>query len=246
MKKLELARYIDQTLLSATATSDQVRAFVEEAKTFGFASVCVNQNYVPLAREILNGSETKVCTVIDFPLGAGGLETKLAQADVAVTEGADELDFVVNMALVKEHKWLDLTAELTMIAKSVSEASMFVMADSEDGVKRTPVLTKLILETCYLTDEEITESSKCAKAAGFDFVKTSTGFAIVKGADGKLQPNGATVHAVKLMREAVGPEMGVKASGGVHSTQEALDLIEAGATRIGASAGVQIVEGLAE
>jgi len=242
MDKLELARYIDQTLLGATASSDQVRAFVEEAKTYGFASVCVNQNYVPLARDILKGSETKVCTVIDFPLGAGGVETKLSQADIAVTEGADELDFVVNLALVKEHKWLDLTAELTMIAKSVSEASMFVMADPEE--KRSPVITKLILETCYLTDEEITEASKCAKAAGFDFVKTSTGFAIVKDKDGKLLPNGATAHAVKLMRDAVGPEIGVKASGGIHSTQEALDLIAAGASRIGASAGVQIVEGI--
>lgn len=240
MNKNEIAAMIDQTLLSASATEEQVSAFCKEAREYGFASVCINPGFVSLAHDILKGSRTKVCTVIDFPLGAGGLMTKTSQADIAITDGADELDFVVNLGLVKAHDWDALTEELTAVVKSVKEASMFATIDEEP---RPDVLTKIILETCYLTDEEITESSKCAKKAGFDFVKTSTGFAIVKDKDGKLLPNGATVHAVKLMREAVGPEMGVKASGGVHNYKEALDVIEAGASRIGASAGVEIVAG---
>ncbi len=242
MNKSELAKYIDQTLLSATATEEEMRAFIQKAKEYGFMSVCVNQVFVPLAHEILKGSETKVCTVIDFPLGAGGLEAKIAQADLAVTQGADELDFVVNLNLVKSHKWKELESELFSVQKSVNEASLFAVADEEDV--RSPVLTKLILETCYLTDEEIVESCKCAKNAGFNYVKTSTGFAIIKDADGKLKKNGATVHDVALMRQTVGSDMGVKASGGIHSTKEALELIAAGASRLGASAGVQIVDGL--
>lgn len=244
MKKQELANYIDQTLLSPTTTEAQMKPFIEQAKEYGFMSVCVNQEFVPLAHEILKDSKTKVCTVIDFPLGAGGLETKTAQADLAITQGADELDFVVNLNLVKSHKWQELTAELTAIQKSVNEASAFITADVSE--KRRPILTKLIIEACYLNDEEIKQTCLCAKDAGFDYVKTSTGFAILKDADGKLLPNGATVHDVALMRETVGPKMGVKASGGVHTTKEALDLIAAGASRIGASAGIKIVDELVE
>ena len=229
---------IDQTLLAPTAREDQVREFCLQAKEYGFRSVCVNQCFVPVAKEILSGSQTRVCTVIDFPLGAGGIDAKLSQADFAITAGADELDYVVDLNLVKSHQWKLLESQLSLLVKSAGEASLF----SENG---RPVL-KLILETCYLDDEEIVESSKCAKNAGFDFVKTSTGFAILKGGDGKLLPNGATVHAVELMRHSVGPEMGVKASGGIHNTEEALEMISAGATRIGASAGVQIVEGFVE
>jgi len=237
---MELNRMIDHTLLKQDASLEAIEKLCNEALEFQFASVCVNPAFVPHAAKLLKGSNVKVCTVIDFPLGAGGLMTKTSQADIAITDGADELDFVVNLGLVKAHDWDALTEELTAVVKSVKEASMFATIDEEP---RPDVLTKIILETCYLTDEEITESSKCAKKAGFDFVKTSTGFAIVKDKDGKLLPNGATVHAVKLMREAVGPEMGVKASGGVHNYKEALDVIEAGASRIGASAGVEIVAG---
>lgn len=244
MKKNDLAKYIDQTLLSATATEAQMKTFIEQAREYGFMSVCVNQEFVPLAYQILKGSETKVCTVIDFPLGAGGLETKTSQADLAITQGADELDFVVNLNLVKSHSWKELTAELTFIQNSVDEASAFITADVSE--KRRPILTKLIIETCYLDDEEIKQTCLCAKEAGFDYVKTSTGFAIVKDSDGKLLPNGANVHDVALMRETVGPEIGVKASGGIHSTKEALYLIAAGASRIGASAGVKIVDELVE
>ncbi len=237
MNRKELAKYIDQTLLSATATEEQVKNFCIQAKEHGFKSVCINPCFVKTASEILKGSGTDVCTVIDFPLGAGGLESKCSQADICITNGAKELDYVINLGLVKAHKWKELEQELSFTIRSAREAAMF----SEENAGIT---TKLILETCLLTDEEIVESSKCAKNAGFDFVKTSTGFAIVKDADGNLLPNGATVHAVELMRKSVGPDMGVKASGGIHSTQQALELIAAGASRIGASAGIKIIEGL--
>lgn len=230
MTKQEMASYIDQTLLSPTATEDQLVEFCRTAKEYEFASVCVNLCHVKKAAEILSGSKTKVCTVIDFPLGAGGLQEKCSQADIAVSEGAEELDFVIDLGLVKSHKWKELQTQLTFIIRNVKEAAMFSETQGS-------VLTKLILETCLLTDEEIKKSCLCAKNAGFDFVKTSTGFAMQK-------PNGATVEAVKLMRETVGSQMGVKASGGIHSAQEALSMINAGASRIGASAGVEIVEGL--
>ncbi len=229
MDKKQLAKYIDQTLLSPTATQDELVEFCKKAREYEFASVCVNLCHVEKAAEILKGSSVKVCTVIDFPLGAGGLTEKCSQADIAISCGAEELDFVISLSLVKSHKWEELKTELSFIIQSVKEAALF----SEN---RGNVLTKLILETCVLTDEEIVESCKCAKNAGFDFVKTSTGFYSAK-------PNGATIHAVKLMRETVGSEMGVKASGGIHTQKEALDFIEAGATRIGASSGIQIVEG---
>lgn len=231
MTKAELAKYIDQTLLKPQATAEQVSAFIKEAIPYNFASVCINQVYVPLARELLKESSTKVCTVIDFPLGAGGTQAKITQAVLAIEQGADEIDFVIDIGLVKSHDWSALEQQLCELTKAVRQA------DSKRASKpRGPVVEKLILETCLLTDEEITESSKCAKNAGFDFVKTSTGFST----------GGATTHAVSLMRQAVGPELGVKASGGIHNTQEALDMINAGASRIGASAGLPIVDGYQE
>lgn len=242
MNKKELASYIDQTLLSPCATGEEVISFCQKAKEYGFASVCINPSFVELASKILKGSATKVCTVIDFPLGAGGLETKLAQTDIAITQGADELDYVVNLSYVKSHSWQKLTEELKFIEKAAREASL--MAFLDQGPKK--VVLKLIIETCYLSDEEIIESCKAAKNANFDFVKTSTGFAILKDEKGFLLPNGAAPHAVSLMRQTVGPEMGVKASGGIHSAKEALDLIAAGASRIGSSSGVKIVDGLEE
>ncbi len=234
MTKKELAQFIDQTLLSPEATESQVEEFCKQAKEYGFASVCINPVYVSLAAKILAGSNTKTCTVIDFPLGAGGIESKLSQADIAISNGANELDFVIDLGLVKAHKWQELKQQLSSLTKSVQEASFFA---NTDGSAPKKIITKLILETCLLTDEEIKESCIAAKEAGFDFVKTSTGFSSKK-------PNGATIAAVSLMRQTVGSEMGVKASGGIHTTQEALDFIKAGATRIGASAGVQIVDGL--
>ena len=231
MNKIELAKMIDQTLLSPLATENQVEKFCIEADGYGFASVCINPVYVKFASEVLKDSCVKTCTVIDFPLGAGGKMSKILQAENAVSNGADELDFVIDMALVKMQNWNQLEKELTDIKSAVDNA-------------KNNVVTKLILETCVLSDAEIVESCKCAMNGGFDFVKTSTGFYLAKDADGRLLPNGATVHAVSLMKKTVGSSMGVKASGSIHSTVQALELIKAGATRIGASAGCKIVDGL--
>lgn len=225
MKKQEIVRCIDQTLLAPDATEEQMRAFCEKAKEYRFWSVCVNPRFVPQAKEILAGSDTRVCTVIDFPLGAGGTGAKIAEAGIAIANGADELDFVVDLALVKGHKWEELGVSLSSVIKSVREAPH-------------KVLTKLILETCLLTDDEIVQTCLAAKEARFDFVKTSTGFSL-------KSPNGATVHAVSLMRKTVGDGMGVKASGGIRTTEQALAFLAAGASRLGCSAGVAITDGLA-
>ena len=228
----KLAGMIDQTLLSPGATSEQVESFCKKSLDYGFASVCINPTFVSLAASILEGSKTKVCTVIDFPLGAGGIESKILQAGSAILDGASELDFVISLSLVKAKKWDELENELREIRD-------FVNSESEKAKRK--VFTKLILETCFLDDDEIEKSSLCAKKAGFDFVKTSTGFAIVKSADGKLMPNGATTHAVSLMRKCVGDEMGVKASGGIRTLKDALSMIESGASRLGTSAGFEII-----
>ena len=229
MTKNEIAKYIDQTLLSACATEDEIKSFCQNAKDYHFASVCVNPQFVPLCAEILKDSDVKVCTVIDFPLGSGGLFNKQDQADRAICDGAGELDFVVNLSLVKAHKWNELRKELSSLIEGVKLAANFA---SEEGGKT--IITKLILETCYLTDEEIVESCKCAKQSGFDFVKTSTGFGT----------GGATLEHVKLMKETVGSEMSVKASGGIRDLDTALEMISNGASRIGTSAGCKIVDSL--
>lgn len=231
MTKNELAAYIDQTLLAPDATREQVKAFCETARKYCFKSVCINPVFIPLAKEILAGSDTKVCTVIDFPLGAGGLEVKTSQADIAISNGADETDFVVDLSLVKAHLWEELKDSLVFITRSVKEAAPF----SQGSQKK--IITKLILETCLLTDDEIVNACRCAKEGGFDFVKTSTGFY-------QKQPNGATLHAVQLMKETVGNEMQVKASGGIRTLEQALSFIEAGASRIGTSSGVKIIDSL--
>lgn len=242
-EKIYVTQYagcIDQTLLSPSATEDEAAAFCREAACFGFASVCVNPAFVPLAAEILKNSGVKVCTVIDFPLGAGGFDTKEAQAKAAVWHGAEELDFVIDLALVKAHKWRRLAHALENVNRRVKDFS----SGASSGVLKggASVVTKLILETCFLSPEEIRDSCVCAKDAGFDFVKTSTGFAIVKSADGVLLPNGATTDAVRLMRASVGDGMGVKASGGIRCASDFLAMIEAGANRIGTSSGVKILQ----
>ncbi len=241
INKKDLAKMIDQTLLSPWATAEQVKTFCGQAAEYGFASVCINPVFVQLASSALKDSSVKVCTVIDFPLGAGGTQTKILQAQDAIKSGADELDFVIDLSLVKGEKWDQLVQQLSLVTEAVRGASEEVTSINP---KRPKLIEKLILETCFLNDREIIKSCLCAKQAGFDFVKTSTGFAIQKDKDGKLLPNGATVHAVALMRDTVGPEMGVKASGGIHSAAQALELIKAGASRIGASAGTEIVDQL--
>jgi len=213
---MEIARMIDHTLLKQDASSEAIVKLCAEAKEFHFASVCVNPGFVPLAAKELKGSDVKVCTVVGFPLGATLPESKAYEAKLAIEAGATEVDMVLNDSMAKEHNYAYIEDEVRLVKKACGK-----------------ILLKVILETCLLTPEEITECCKACVRAGADYVKTSTGFS--KG--------GATVEAVKLMREAVGPNVGVKASGGIHNRQEAESMIEAGASRIGASCGVAIVKG---
>ncbi|MBQ0051524.1 MAG: deoxyribose-phosphate aldolase [Treponema sp.] len=235
MTKQEIAKYIDHTNLNACAREADIQKLCDEAKKYGFASVCVNPFWVPFASQQLRGSEVKVCTVVGFPLGAATIDDIAGQAAGTVYDGAQEVDMVVNLSLVKDGLWDDVFEYIYAVRCATND----VVAD--EGISGNVVL-KVILETCYLTDEEIVKCCECAMKAGADFVKTSTGFAILKDKDGKLLPNGATVHAVELMRKTVGDKLGVKASGGVHNFEEACAMIEAGASRIGASAGVKIVD----
>ncbi len=235
MTKSEMAGLIDHTNLSACATKGDIKKLCDEAKKYGFASVCVNPSFVNFAYNELKDSPVKVCTVIGFPLGADTVDNKAASAAVAVDEGADEIDMVLNLSFVKEGEWEELENEISAV---VDASNSVELSDERSGSK---IVVKVILETCYLSDEEIVKACQCAEKAKADFVKTSTGFAILKDKDGKMLPNGATVHAVELMKKTVGDRLKVKASGGVHNFEEALAMVEAGASRIGASAGVQIV-----
>lgn len=224
MTEKELAGFIDHTQLSACATEDDIKKLCAEAVKYGFASCCVNPYYVPMAAEILRGTGVKVCTVIGFPLGANSIDDKASQAAMCVSEGADEVDMVVNLGAVKDGKWDEVFEEIYAVRCAV---------DDVDCGESKKIVEKVILETCYLNDEEIVAVCRKALEAGADFVKTSTGFGT----------GGATVHAVELMRKTVGKNMGVKASGGIHSFEEAVAMIEAGADRLGCSASVKIVEG---
>lgn len=233
MTKQEIAKMIDHTQLSACATSADIEKLCLEAKKYGFASVCVNPCYVPMAHDLLDGSEIKVCTVIGFPLGADAAADKTAQARNAVASGADEVDMVINLGMVKEGDFEGVEDDIRVVVEDCR-------GEASDNGKS--VVVKVILETCYLSDDEIEKCCIAAKQAGADFVKTSTGFATPKDAAGSPLPNGASTHGVALMRKIVGDSMGVKASGGIRTAEDAKAMIEAGATRIGASSGVQIVE----
>ena len=237
MTKEEVAKMIDHTLLAATAKSSDIKKLCEEAKKFNFASVCVNPCYVPLAAELLSDTKVKVCTVLGFPLGAASYGEQAGQAFFALDDGADELDMVINIGKAKDHLYDEVEEEI----KSVVDAKNTFEADEENQGKCKKIV-KVILETCYLTDDEIVEICKRAKKAGADFVKTSTGFATPKDENGNALPNGATVHAVELMRKTIGPDMGVKASGGIRNAEDAKAMIAAGASRLGCSAGVKIME----
>ena len=212
---MEFNKLFDHTLLKPEATEEQIKRLCAEAKEFDFASVCVNPCFVPLASEELKGSDVNVCTVIGFPLGANATAIKAAEARLALEEGATEIDMVQNIGWAKEGKWEQIAQEVYALKKECG-----------------PRILKVILETCLLTPEEIRLSCLAAQKGGADFVKTSTGFS--KG--------GAKVEDVKLMRETVGPELGVKASGGIHHYEDVLALVAAGANRIGASASVAILE----
>lgn len=216
-KSSSVAGLIDHTLLKADATPEMITKLCDEARQYHFASVCVNPTNVLLCAKLLKGSDVKVCTVIGFPLGANTTATKVFEAKTAIQEGAAEVDMVINIGALK-------SGNKKLVAEDIHSVVETAHATGE--------LCKVIIETSLLTDDEKVTVCLLAKEAGADFVKTSTGFSTA----------GATVHDVKLMRDTVGPEMGVKASGGVHSLEEVKALVAVGATRIGASAGVNIVE----
>jgi len=214
---MEYNKLFDHTLLAANATNEDVRKLCKEAREYDFMSVCVNPFYVPVAKRLLKGSDVKVCTVIGFPLGQMSPYAKVEEAKDAVKMGAEEVDMVLNVAMVKEGEYRFVEQEIRDVKQAIGKVTL-----------------KVILEICYLTDEEIELASKAAKRAGAQFVKTSTGFG--KG--------GATASAIEIMRKAVGEEMGVKASGGIHTAGEMLAMVKAGANRIGCSKSVQIMEEL--
>ena len=214
MKKQAIAAMIDHTLLKAAATEAQIAQLCAEAKGFTFASVCVNPVHVAQAAHLLAGTPVKVCTVIGFPLGANTPEVKAFETMNAVSNGADEIDMVINVGAAKEGAWDRVEADIHAVVNAACGR-----------------LVKVILETCYLTPDEIRLACEAAARAHADFVKTSTGFGT----------GGARVEDVALMKRSIPENMCVKASGGIHTYQEALALIEAGASRIGASAGIQIV-----
>jgi deoxyribose-phosphate aldolase len=212
----EIAALIDHTLLKPDATESEIRKLCDEAREYGFASVCVNPTWVPLAAQLLEGSRVKVCTVIGFPLGATSTAAKLCESKAALAQGAGELDMVINVGALKSGHREVVESDIRAVAEAAHHAH---------------ALCKVIIETSLLTRDEKILASQLAKSAGADFVKTSTGFSSA----------GATVDDVKLMREIVGPHLGVKASGGIRTLADLRAMVAAGATRIGASAGVKIV-----
>ena len=214
MDSKQLAKYIDHTLLKPDATAAQIIRICDEAKQYGFASVCVNPSRIALVAEQLKGTDVTPCCVVGFPLGAIPPESKAAEAAVAVNNGAREVDMVINIGAAKDGDWALVESDIAAVKAACGPAKL-----------------KVIIETCLLTDDEKVRACQAAMAAKADFVKTSTGFS--KG--------GATVGDVALMRRTVGPDMGVKASGGVHNRAEAEAMIAAGASRIGASSGIAIV-----
>jgi deoxyribose-phosphate aldolase len=217
----DIASMIDHTLLKPDATADQIAQLCYEARKYKFASVCINPTHVKLCAKLLQGTQVKVCTVIGFPLGASAPEVKAFEAQTALKDGATEIDMVINIGALK-------AGDLTLVARDIHEV---VLVGHTAGA-----IVKVIIETSLLTDEEKVTACLLSKEAGADFVKTSTGFS----------GGGATVADVNLMRRVVGPEMGVKASGGVRDFEDARNMVKAGATRLGASAGVKIIQGQLE
>lgn len=212
----DLAGFIDHTLLRADATAADIDRMCDEARRYGFAAVCVNPSWIKRVADNLRGSGVVACSVVGFPLGAHAPAIKAMEARQAIRDGAREIDTVINIGALKSGDYDLVERDIAGVANACREAG---------------AVCKVIIEAAMLTDEEKVVASRLAKRAKAHFVKTSTGFG----------PGGATVYDVALMREAVGPEMGVKAAGGIHTRKEAEDLIAAGATRIGASAGIAIV-----
>ncbi|MCG7379700.1 deoxyribose-phosphate aldolase [Paenibacillus sp. ACRSA] len=213
----QLAKMIDHTLLRADATQSEMVKLTEEAKQYQFASVCVNPSWVAYAAEQLKGTGVDICTVIGFPLGASTSETKAFETTDAIAKGATEVDMVINISALKDGKDDYVEQDIRAVVEAAAGKA----------------LVKVIIETCLLTDDEKVRACEAAVRAGADFVKTSTGFST----------GGATPEDIALMRRTVGSDVGVKASGGVRSLEDMQKMIEAGATRIGASSGVKIMQG---
>nr|WP_218057163.1 deoxyribose-phosphate aldolase [Gilliamella apicola] len=213
---MNYAKYIDHTLLAMNATKDQITKLCEEAKQYHFYSVCVNSGYVPLVASLLKGSDVKVCSVVGFPLGAMLTSAKAFETEMAVKAGAQEIDMVINVGWLKSNDWDAVKQDIEAVFNACGAVPL-----------------KVILETCLLTKDEIVKVCEICKQIGIAFVKTSTGFSV----------SGATVEDVKLMRDTVGNAMGVKASGGIRDRQTAEKMVQAGASRLGASAGIAIVSG---
>jgi deoxyribose-phosphate aldolase len=214
----EIASYIDHTLLKPDATQDQIAQLCYEARKYGFAAVCVNPTNVRLCTQLLQGSPVHVCTVVGFPLGATPPEVKAYETQQSLDDGATEVDMVINVGALKSGDYGLVERDIATVARTCHAGG---------------ALLKVIIEAALLTDEEKVIACQLSKAAGADYVKTSTGFG----------PGGATVQDVALMRRSVGPELGVKAAGGIGSYEDAAAMVAAGATRIGASAGIKIVQG---
>ena len=213
---MKLNKYIDHTLLKQDATENQIDCLLSEAREYDFASVCVNPTWVKYAKKGLEGTDVKVCTVVGFPLGVTTSAVKAFETKEAIQNGADEIDMVINVGALKSGNLVLVESDIRAVVESSGDK-----------------LVKVIIEACLLTDQEKVVACQLAQKSGADFVKTSTGFST----------GGATVADVTLMRETVGPEMGVKAAGGARSYADALAFVEAGATRIGTSAGVAILKG---
>lgn len=213
----EIAGMIDHTLLKPDASQDQIAQLCYEARKHNFAAVCVNPTYVQLCAQLLKGSPVHVCTVVGFPLGATPTEVKAYETQKALDDGATEIDMVINVGALKSKDYALVERDIATLARTSHAGG---------------ALLKVIIEAALLTDEEKVIACQLAKTAGADYVKTSTGFG----------PGGATTHDVELMRRAVGPEMGIKAAGGIRSYEDARAMVAAGATRIGASAGIKIVQ----
>ncbi|MFU2080711.1 deoxyribose-phosphate aldolase [Avibacterium endocarditidis] len=216
MQPKEIAKYIDHTALTAEKTPQDILNLCQEAMTHQFCSVCINSAYIPLAKQALAQSAVKICTVVGFPLGANLSSVKAFEASEAIKQGADEIDMVINLGLVKAQQWQAVEQDIAEVLSACQGKTL-----------------KVILETCLLSKEEIVKACEICKKLGVAFVKTSTGF----------NKGGATVEDVALMKQTVGDAVEVKASGGIRDTATALAMLEAGATRLGVSAGVAIVQG---
>jgi deoxyribose-phosphate aldolase len=212
-----LAQLIDHTLLKPDATQDQIAQLCFEARKYGFATVCVNPSNVKLCSQLLQGSKVHVCTVVGFPLGATPPEVKAYEAQQAIDDGATEVDMVINIGALKSKDYGLVERDIASVARTCHAGG---------------AILKVIIEAALLNDDEKVKACQLAQTAGADYVKTSTGFG----------PGGATTHDVELMRRAVGPDMGIKAAGGIRSLEDARAMVAAGATRIGASASVKIVQ----